>query len=406
MSNVIIRGGIPLRGEIIPSGSKNAALPILFATVVTRGISRLYNVPDIGDVRVALEILRRLGADIRYADDALIVDTTSLRYVKIPRELTSRIRASSYLIGACLARFGCFHLSDFGGCNFCNRPIDMHLAAAQAIGAEIEGREITARHLIGGRIRFRIPSVGATVNALIMAASADSETVIHGGATEPHVRAVAEFLTSAGAKIEFSSSEIRVIPAELRGGEITVIPDMIEAGTYLLAAPLTGGEISVLYPYPEELESFLEPLSSSGIGVNVKDGKITVYGTANREITITTAPYPGYPTDLQPQMAPLMAKYCGGVIKERVWQSRFSYLNALGMFGIRYTVSGSDARIYSSELTSADAVSPDLRGGAAALLAALASDGESKISSTETVERGYSDIWRRLEGLGADINKV
>jgi len=406
MSDVIIRGARPLYGEIIPSGSKNAALPILFATIATRGISRIYNLPDIGDVRVAMEILKMLGAKIAYVGDAMLIDTECLNYVKIPRELTSKIRASSYLIGACLARFGCFHLSDFGGCNFCNRPIDMHLAAARAIGAETDDEKITSTRLSGGRIHFRVPSVGATVNALVMASAAEGDTVIEGGATEPHVRAVAGFLISAGAKIEFSDKEIYVSPGELHGAEITVIPDMIEAGTYLLAAPMTGGRISILYPYPYELESFLDPLSSSGVGVSICNGKITAYGAAEREIEITTAPYPGYPTDLQPQMAPLMAKFCGGVIRERVWQSRFSYLDALSPFGVRYTLNGSDARIYSSRLSAADTSSPDLRGGAAALLTALCTDGESKINNTETIDRGYSNIWKRLAALGADINKI
>ena len=403
MSNVVINGGMPLKGRVLPSGSKNAALPILFAAIATKGKSKIYNVPDIGDVKIALEILRILGAGIDYSSEVLILDTEKMQYAEIPRVLTSSIRASSYLIGACLARFGRFHLSDFGGCNFCNRPIDMHLSAAEVIGARIIDNEITADRLSGGHIVFNIPSVGATVNALIMSASAESDTVIEGAAIEPHVRAVAKFLTSAGAHIEFCGNKIYVTPGGLSGGEITVIPDMIEAGTYLLAAPVTGGRISVEYPYPEELESFLDMLSASNTGVSVVGNEITVYGFPTHSIDITTAPYPGYPTDLQPQLAPLMARYCGGIIHERVWEKRFSYLASLAEFGVKYRINFSDAMVFPSVLSPAETAATDLRGGASALLTALAAPGQSKIENTEIIERGYSDIWNKLSDLGARI---
>lgn len=402
MSKITVYGGKRLSGVINPSGSKNGALPMIFASIANFGTSRLRGIADIGDVDVAVKIIESFGARVTRTGDTLEIDSTELYYVKPPSELTSKIRASSYLIGACLARFGVFDLSDVGGCNFCNRPIDMHISAAISLGAELRCGTLYAKRLSGGKIKFDKKSVGATINALILASYADAEVEIVGAAQEPHVKAFASYLTSAGAKIEFCGDTVRVLPSRLWGGGANIIPDMIEAGTYLLLAPLTEGVITVKNSSGLELDSFFEALVDAGISI-IKDGNdVTAFGAPKRPIQIKTAPHPGYPTDLQPQTAPLMAKYFGGIIDERVWQNRFSYLNSLSSFGVHSCKSESSrAIILPSELRSGKCDSPDLRGGAAALMCALAAPGKSEIGKYEIIKRGYENLIPKLNSLGA-----
>ena len=403
MSKIAVSGGVRLSGAVEPSGSKNGALPMIFASLSNHGISILRGVADIGDVEIAIKIIEEFGARIVRVGSVIKIDTRDLSYKKPSSQLTSKIRASSYLLGACLARFGVFELSDIGGCNFCNRPIDMHVAAAIALGAELRDGALYAKKLSGGKIVFDKKSVGATINALIMASYADGEVEIIGAAEEPHVRALASYLISSGAKIEFARNRITVIPSTLSGGDATVIPDMIEAGTFLLLAPLTEGKITVRNSADLELDSFLEVLVDSGIGVDVCGNDVTVFGTPERPIQIKTAPHPGYPTDLQPQAAPLMAKYFGGIIDERVWQNRFSYLDTLYSFGVHHCKSNSRAVILPSDIKSGICDAPDLRGGASALMCALAANGESEIGKYEIIKRGYSGLAGKLTSLGARV---
>ena len=406
MSRIAVVGGKRLCGAVVPSGSKNATLPIIFAAVTSRGVSRLKSAANIGDVSVAVKIIEHLGAKVERRADSLVINTENMTYKKPPSALTSKIRASSYLIGSCLARFGRVDLSDVGGCNFCNRPIDMHVSAAITLGAELKDGTLSAERLRGGKIKFDKRSVGATMNALIMSASADGEVEIEGAAEEPHVRALADYLSSAGAKIEFSKNKISVLPSALSGADVDIIPDMIEAGTYLLLAPLTEGRIRVKTSSELELDSFLEALCNAGVGISRDDSGITAYGTPTRPIQIKTAPHPGYPTDLQPQMAPLMAKYFGGVIEECVWQQRLSYLDSLASFGIRHSRGESRAMILPSELHSGICDAPDLRGGAAALMSALAARGESEIGQYEIIKRGYEDLAKGLNSLGGEVLEI
>lgn len=244
------------------------------------------------------------------------------------------------------------------------------------------------------------------MNALIMSASADGEVEIEGAAEEPHVRALADYLSAAGAKIEFSRDKISVCPSALSGADVNIIPDMIEAGTYLLLAPLTDGRIRIKTDSELELDSFLEALSESGVGISKDKSGITAYGTPTRPILIRTAPHPGYPTDLQPQMAPLMAKYLGGIIEEGVWQQRLSYLDVLSSFGVRHSRTGTRAIVLPSELHAGVCDAPDLRGGAAALMCALSARGESEIGSYDTVKRGYESLAIRLNSLGAETYEI
>lgn len=403
---IAVAGGKRLSGAVEPSGSKNAALPIIFASIVADGVSLLHGVADITDVSIALKIIEELGARVEKNGTTLKIDSRDMAYKKPPSALTSKIRASSYLLGACLARFGVFHISEIGGCNFCNRPIDMHVEAALSLGAELKDGVLYARRLSGGKISFSKKSVGATMNALIMASRADGEVLIEGAAEEPHVRCLAEYLTSLGSKIEFHRGNISVLPATAHNGHTKIIPDMIEAGTYLLLAPLTEGRITVKSSAPLELESFLEALTDSGIGVHISGNDVTVYGAPSRPIQIKTAPHPGFPTDLQPQAAPIMAKFFGGIIDERVWQNRFSYLDSLSSFGVHYCKNESRAVILPSDLHRGMCEAPDLRGGASALMCALCAEGYSEISRLEIIKRGYSDLTAKLNLLGAEVYEI
>ena len=403
MGRFVIFGGNKLCGDVKISGSKNAALPIIFSAISLRGISKIENVPEISDVFVAFDILRDFGAEIHYADGTAVINTSTLEY-KIPRaDLLSRIRASSYLIGACLARFGRFDLLPFGGCNFCDRPIDMHLYAAKCLGASIYSSSVSVPSLCGANIVFNKISVGATVNSIIMASSAVGKTRIYGYAKEPHVFALIDFLRTAGAKITVLDDFIEIIGTRLGAAHAVLIPDMIEAGTYLSLSLLSGSDIRVRGANPEHLSAFLFSLRKAGVKIKTEGECITLFGSVRAPISIVTAPYPGFPTDLQPPMAPLLASFFGGNITENVWQGRFGYLAELSKFGINYDFSDNTARIFSSDVHSACAQAPDLRGGAALLLTALSAKGESVIENAELVLRGYDKVVDKLRALGAQI---
>ncbi len=402
MDKIVIEGGRRLCGIIEPQGSKNAVLPIIFATLVINGISEIENVPDISDVNVALDIISGFGAKIQRNGSTLVVDTRKLSYSRPSDAHVSAIRASSYLIGSCLSRFGKAEIMGFGGCNFDCRPIDLHILAAETLGAVSDGNLLTAKKLKGANIRFCKASVGASINAIIMATAADGITQIFGAAREPHVYALMNFLRSAGADIRESECCITVNGTTLSDAKCRVIPDMIEVGTYLLLGPLTDGSVTVDADCTGELDSFFEALQRSG--VELKSGKFAeLCGSARQEINIKTDAYPGYPTDLQPQAVPLMARCCGGSIVEQVWNGRFGYLENLSNFGVRYKRAGNYAEIFPSQLHSCTTYAPDLRGGAACLMCALACEGKSEIYRPDTILRGYSSLKEKLSALGAAI---
>lgn len=406
METIVIKGGRPLFGSVGISGSKNAALPIIFAALTARGVSRINRLPDIGDTRVAIDIIREMGAKVRRIGCAVYVDTSHISYTDPSPDSICRIRASTYLLGACLAAFGQCRIGDTGGCNFSYRPIDMHIEACKAFGGEISGDRITAPKLRGCRLHFRKPSVGATINALIMAASAEGETVITGHAKEPHVTSLADFLISAGADITFTEDEIRVVGRELHGGDITVIPDMIEAGTYITAGLLTGGRVAARGCSPSELSSYLEFLDSLGASLTVTESSVTASLDRPPKYTrITAEPYPAFPTDLQPIAAPLLS-ISGGEIRDKVWQARYGYLSALSPFGLKYEVNGEGASIAPSVIKRAHTSAPDLRGGMAAVLLALMAEGESRVEHAEIIFRGYERPIEKLLSLGADTARI
>ena len=387
-----VRGGHPLNGRIRVAGSKNAALPVIFSCILINGVSEIENLPDIGDTEIALSILCDMGAVIHKVGEVTYIDTRDLRYVKPRGELVEKIRASTYLIGACLGRFGICHVGKFGGCNFSSRPIDMHLDACLSLGCEIQGDSIIG-HPREGEIRFNKPSVGATVNAILLASSIPGRSVIYGAAGEPHIDNLIDFLISAGADISRSGDKLEIIGANLSGGKIRVIDDMIEAGSYMALLHLTDGKIELTNTPYGEMTAVTNAFCRMGL-----DGDERYY------THVTAEPYPGFPTDLQPIFAPLMAKYRGGVIIDNVWPERFGYLKSLEAFGIKSHVKGNHAEIYPSSVHSAIVDAPDLRGGFACLMTALMAEGESRIYSAEIILRGYENLVEKLSHLGAEIS--
>ncbi len=406
MKKILVRGARELSGKINLQGSKNAALPIIFATLITGGASYLKNVPDITDVEVALDIIRDMGAVAIRDGDSVYINTESLKY-KTPNEaLVSKIRASTYLIGACLGRFGICEIMSFGGCNFGTRPIDLHIDAAISLGASQNDNRLTAKKLTGNTVRLKKPSVGATVNTVIMACCAEGVTELYGYAREPHVLAVVDYLRSCGADITDTGDCLKITPRQLKGGEFTVIPDMIEAGTYLLLCAVGGGRVSVAADVAPSLRAFICAAADSGIRIAADFGELSFFGVPTRSFSVKTEPFPGYPTDLQPQLCPLMAAFLGGTLHETVWLGRFGYLNALKDFGVRYELSGQSVSVYPSSLHCATVSAPDLRGGAACLFAALMARGDSEIYSADFLLRGYSKLCENLTSLGADVKII
>lgn len=409
MQKIIVSGGKPLVGNIRVSGSKNAVLPLIFASLLAPGVTVLNNVPKIGDVDVAIRIISELGARVSRNADRLIIDATDLTYSSPNPDLISKIRASTYLMGATLARFGIAEPGNFGGCNFSPRPIDYHLAIAGAMGAKMTGNKLTAKKLHGAKIYLPKPSVGATVNAAIMASTAVGETEVFGYAKEPHVLSVIAFLSAMGARIAISESSIKIIGTPLHPTEFTVIGDMIEAGSYLVAALMTEGKVTVSGIDPSELVSFLDATSAMGYHPELIASSVTVDSSKSdnlkKSVKINASPYPGFPTDLQPLMAPLLSR-SGGIIADSVWPERFGYLASLGKMGLGYTLEQGSAKIEKSRLTSAAVRAPDLRGGMALLIAALACEGRSEIHSPEIILRGYDKLIEKLVSAGADIKLI
>ena len=403
MGKFTVHGGKPLVGSVRVSGSKNAALPIIFAAITTHGVSRFYNLPNITDVTDALGIIKELGAKVWREGEVTFVDTRELHYTTPSLDRVRRIRASTYLIGSCLSRFKRAELLPFGGCSFSHRPIDIHLDAAEKFGAEIDLNALAVNKLKPASIDFRLPSVGATVNALILAANTKGESRLIGAAQEPHIRALIEYLKSAGAEITDKDGVITIRGNDLRGGVAVIPGDMIEAGTFLSLSIVTEGRVRVSGFDPRELSAFTAPLLSSGVIADLTDDGVMLLGKPKREIKITTGAYPDFATDLQPIFSTVMAISRGGWIEEKVWKSRFGYLDELSRLGLSYSLDGNVARIFPSTSLPGKVRATDLRGGAAAIIFALSANGKSEIDSGELVLRGYDSFVDKLKSIGADI---
>ncbi len=404
MKSIVIYGGKPLRGSVTVSGSKNSALPILFATIIAKGESIIENLPRIGDTEAALTILSELGAEISLEGNTLRINTENLVYIEPRCALTSAIRASTYLIGSLLSRFGRCRLSNFGGCNFADRPIDIHLESAQRLGARREGDILFADRLRPADVSLRLPSVGATVNTLLLASAIKGKTKIRGFAREPHIMKLIEFLCSAGAKIEVSDKEIVVEGGELHGGRVRIDGDALEAATLLVAGAITDGLVGVLGVEGEPMNAVTRALSALGLSVFEESGALFCERSEYSYYTeIVARPYPGFPTDLQPIFAPLFSALSGGKITDTVWRERFGYLDELAKLGVKSARFTDGALIYKSRLHPGTATAPDLRGGMSLVLSALSSNGESRIYSAEKILRGYERLDEKLSGLGADV---
>ncbi len=403
MKRIIINGGRRLRGEVSVGGSKNAALPIIFACILTNGVSEIENLPDIGDVRVALSLIESLGAVVEKRGNVTFVDTRTLAYRDPDPRLVSMIRASTYLLGTLVSRFGKCPILAFGGCSFSARPIDMHIDACRSLGGRLDGDILLADRLRGGEIFFNKLSVGATVNAILLAASAEGKTLIHGCAIEPHIDALIDFLNSCGGSISRCGRDIAIEGRELRGGKTGIIGDMIEAGSYLALSFISGGGIIVKNSPDSDMTSVYDAFHRIGAKILPSDNGVSAVPDSPKPLSITTAPYPGFPTDLQPLMAPLMAVCSGGEISDTVWPGRTGYLKALSNFGIRHAILDDRVEIFRSKIQNGIATAPDLRGGMACLITALSAPGRSEIYSPHIIQRGYEKLEQKLICLGADV---
>lgn len=418
MEKIVINGGTPLFGQVEISGSKNAALPIIFACVLVKGKCVLENIPAISDLKFSFDILAGIGAKIRMLDKTTYeVDCTDVKAGSSDYELVRRIRGSYYLLGAEFGRFGYARVGLPGGCNFGVRPIDQHIKGFEALGGitNTEGGyvEIKAEggRPIGANIFFDVSSVGATLNVMLAAATADGITIIENAAREPHIVDCANFLNTCGANITGAGSDtikIKGVP-ELHGCTYTIIPDMIEAGTFMAAAVATHGSVKVTNVIPKHLESITAKLEEIGAEIEEFDDAVQVTAPGELKRTnIKTLPYPGFPTDMHPQFTALLCGAKGtSLINESIFENRFRYVEELKRMGAKIKVDGRMVVIEGgSALTAAPVVATDLRGGAAVLILALMAEGKSEISEIRLVERGYYNIVGKLEALGADIKKI
>ena len=416
MEKYVIRGGKALKGEVTISGAKNAAVAILSATVLAEGVCVIENVPDIRDVFTTLKILSELGANVRYINKTTIeIDTTHLNTTTIPHELTSNMRASYYFWGCMLGRYGHARVSMPGGCDFGVRPIDQHKKGFEALGATVEIEEgmldVHADRLIGNQVFFDKVSVGATMNVMLAAVRATGVTILENVAKEPHIVDLANFLNSMGANIMGAGTDVIKIHgvSQMHGTDYAIIPDQIEAGTYMVAAAATGGDVLVKNVIPKHMKPITAKLEAMGVDVEEFDEAIRI--SASRplnKIDIKTLPYPGFPTDMQPQMVAIACLAEGtSTVTEGVWDNRFRYVNELQKMGADIKVDGKMAVIEGIEcFKAAPVIATDLRAGAAVVIAALCCDGETEVEDIYHIERGYENFEIKLCNLGADIKKV
>lgn len=415
MTKYVIRGGKPLNGEVDISGAKNAAVAILPAALLVDGVCRIENIPQISDVTLILNILQELGADVRTVNRTTMeIDCSHIRNAQVPDALARKIRASYYLVGALLGRFGSAEVALPGGCDFGGRPIDQHIKGLVAMGSDVEvvGGIIQARahgeRLTGSTIYLDIVSVGATMNIMIAATLAQGTTIIENVAKEPHIVDLANFLNSMGANIMGAGTDvIKVRGVErLNGGNYSIIPDQIEAGTYMAAVTATGGDVLVKNVIPKHLECITAKLSEMGAEIDVMDDAVRVRRTTPlHRANVKTLPYPGFPTDMQPQVAACLCLAAGtSVLTEGVYDNRYRYVDEFRRMGAQIQVDGKVAVIEGvSRLTGAAVEACDLRAGAALIIAGLSAQGTTEIGKIQHIERGYEDIIGKLIRLGADI---
>lgn len=419
MEKLIVKGGKRLCGEVTISGAKNAAVAIIPAAVLVDGVCIVENVPAIKDVEVICGILEELGAKVEYLDKYTIrIDSSNVDKHTAPYEMVRKMRASYYLLGALLGRVKKADVALPGGCNFGSRPIDQHLKGFRALGASVDEERILhtgvvyaeTEGLVGTNIYLDVVSVGATINVMLAATLAKGNTIIENVAKEPHIVDVANFLNAMGAQIKGAGTDVIRIRGvdKLHGGTYSIIPDQIEAGTFMVAAAATGGDVLVKNVIPKHMDSVSAKLAESGAKVLEFDDSIRVIGNGIiKNVNIKTLPYPGFPTDMQPQFVSLLAAASGtSIVTESVWESRFQYVDELIRMGADITVNGRTAIIKGTGLTGTQVRATDLRGGAGMVVAGLMAKGETIITDIHYIDRGYEDMEGKLKKLGADITRI
>ena len=418
MEKLLIKGGSRLHGEVTISGAKNAAVAILPACILVKGICRIENLPDIKDVKLFLTILSHLGAEVNTIDKNTVeIDCTNINSCEPMRDLTRKMRGSSYLMGALLGRFAKFKVDPPGGCDFGTRPIDQHIKSFEVLGAQVD----TSRGFVnaqadavrGGHIFFDVVSVGATVNAMLAAATAEGMTIIENAAKEPHIVDLANFLNNMGANIRGAGTDtIRIRGVkDLHGGTYTIIPDQIEAGTFMIAAAATRGDVTIKNVIPRHLEVISAKLIEAGVKVEEGSDSVRVWVDENktlRRINFIALPYPGFPTDMQPQLVAFLTTISGtSTAREGVWDNRFRYVNELKRMGANIRVEGKLAIVDGVDhLLGAHVKATDLRAGAAMIIAGLMADGTTEIADIYHIDRGYENFVEKFTALGGDIHRV
>ena len=416
MEQYVVKGGVPLRGEVSIGGAKNAALGILAAAIMTDETVTIENVPNVRDTRVLLQAIEGIGAKVKYIyNNTVQINGGSISDLNVEYEYIRKIRASYYLLGALLGKYKESNVALPGGCNIGSRPIDQHLKGFKALGAKvnIDHGVVSAKaeNLVGGHIYFDVVTVGATINLMMASCMAEGETILENAAKEPHIVDVANFLNAMGANIKGAGTDVIRIKGvnRLHGCIYSIIPDQIEAGTFMMAAAATRGDIVIKDVIPKHLESITAKLLEMGCKLVEGDDWIRVIAEGEVGSTnVKTLPYPGFPTDMQPQIAVALALAKGSsMVTESIFENRFKYVDELNRMGAKIKVEGNTAYIEGVEkFTSAQLSAPDLRAGAALVIAALAADGISQIDDIEYIQRGYEDFEGKLSALGAIIAKV
>lgn len=414
----MIRGGNRLCGEVSISGAKNAAVAILPACLLVKDTCIIENLPDIKDVKLFLRILKQLNADVKYIDNNTVeINCTNVNSYTPSGDLTRKMRGSSYLMGALLGRFSRFSVDSPGGCDFGTRPIDQHIKSFEALGATIDtsrGRiNGEAEKLKGSNIFFDVVSVGATVNAILAAVCAEGVTIIENAAKEPHIVDLANFLNNMGANIRGAGTDTIKIKGtdNLHGGTYPIIPDQIEAGTFMIAAAATRGDVIIKNVIPRHLDIISAKLIEAGVKVEDGDDSVHVWveeGTKFKHINFIALPYPGFPTDMQPQLVAFLTTIPGtSTAREGVWDNRFRYVNELKRLGANIRVEGKLAIIDGvDKLMGAHVKATDLRGGAAMIIAGLMAEGSTEITDIFHIDRGYENFEEKFINLGGDIHRI
>ncbi len=417
MEKFVIHGGNRLHGNINISGAKNAALPIIAASVFAGDVCRIENVPDISDVRMMIKILEFLGAEVAKPEQGVIlVDSRNITPVTVPDEMTRKLRASYYLLGALLSNFGEACVALPGGCYFGVRPIDQHIKGFEALGATVDIENalvnVKADELYGSSIYLDVVSVGATINVMLAAVKAKGLTVIENAAREPHIVDLANFLNSMGADIRGAGTEVIKIRGvdEMHGCTYSIIPDQIEAGTYMVAVAAVGGDVTIDNVIPKHLESITNKIEDCGITVIEYDESVRIISDGGRmkACRVKTSPHPGFPTDMQPQFATMLCT-CNGTstVVEDVWDNRFKYVDQLRRMGANIIVNGDTALITGVDtLRAAPVEADDLRAGAAMVIAGLMADGKTTVGNIKLIDRGYENLVEKLAAVGADISRA